>query len=67
LKKARKDEESPVAINVLDQIIENADIAAKEEMPLCQDCGLAIIFVELGQDAHIKGGDLYEAINEGVR
>jgi fumarate hydratase subunit alpha len=52
---------------VLDQIIENADIAAKEEMPLCQDCGLAIIFVELGQDAHIKGGDLYEAINEGVR
>jgi fumarate hydratase subunit alpha len=67
LKKARKEEESPVAINVLDQIIENADIAAKEEMPLCQDCGLAIIFVELGQDAHIKGGDLYEAINEGVR
>jgi len=67
LKKARKEEESPVATNVLDQIIENADIAAKEEMPLCQDCGLAIIFVELGQDAHIKGGDLYEAINEGVR
>jgi fumarate hydratase subunit alpha len=67
LKKARKEEESPVAINVLDQIIENVDIAAKEEMPLCQDCGLAIIFVELGQDAHIKGGDLYEAINEGVR
>ena len=67
LKKARKEEESPTAINVLDQIIENADIAAKEEMPLCQDCGLAIIFVELGQDAHIKGGDLYEAINEGVR
>jgi fumarate hydratase subunit alpha len=67
LKKARKDEESPAAINVLDQIIENADIAAKDEMPLCQDCGLAIIFVELGQDAHIKGGDLYEAINEGVR
>jgi len=67
LKKARKEEESPVAANVLDQIIENADIAAKEEMPLCQDCGLAIIFVELGQDAHIKGGDLYEAINEGVR
>jgi fumarate hydratase subunit alpha len=67
LKKARKEEESPAAINVLDQIIENADIAAKEEMPLCQDCGLAIIFVELGQDAHIKGGDLYEAINEGVR
>lgn len=67
LKKARKEEESPAAINVLDQIIENVDIAAKEEMPLCQDCGLAIIFIELGQDAHVKGGDLYEAINEGVR
>ena len=67
MKKARKEEESPAAINVLDQIIENVDIAAKEEMPLCQDCGLAIIFIELGQDAHVKGGDLYEAINEGVR
>lgn len=67
LKKARKEEESPAAISVLDQIIENVDIAAKEEMPLCQDCGLAIIFIELGQDAHVKGGDLYEAINEGVR
>ena len=67
LKKAREHEESPTAIGVLDQIIENADIAAKEEMPLCQDCGLAIVFVELGQDAHVTGGDLYEAINEGVR
>lgn len=67
LKKAREKEESPTAMGVLDQIIENADIAAKEEMPLCQDCGLAIIFVELGQDAHVTGGDLYEAIHEGVR
>jgi fumarate hydratase subunit alpha len=67
LKKAREKEESPTAIGVLDQIIENADIAAKEEMPLCQDCGLAIVFVELGQDAHVTGGELYEAIHEGVR
>ncbi|MFA5055026.1 MAG: fumarate hydratase [Dehalococcoidia bacterium] len=67
LKKAREKEESPTAMGVLDQIIENADIAAKEEMPLCQDCGLAIVFVELGQDAHVAGGDLYEAIHEGVR
>jgi fumarate hydratase subunit alpha len=67
LKKAREKEESPTAMGVLDQIIENADIAAKEEMPLCQDCGLAIVFVELGQDAHVTGGDLYEAIHEGVR
>ncbi|MFA5368260.1 MAG: fumarate hydratase [Dehalococcoidia bacterium] len=67
LKKARDKEESPTAMGVLDQIIENADIAAKEEMPLCQDCGLAIVFVEMGQDAHVTGGDLYEAIHEGVR
>jgi fumarate hydratase subunit alpha len=67
LKRARKEEESPVAKQILDQILENADIAAKEEMPLCQDCGLAIIFLDIGQDVHVTGGNLYEAINEGVR
>jgi len=67
LKKAREEEESPVGRQILDQILENADIAAKEEMPLCQDCGLAIVFLEIGQDVHITGGDLYEAIDEGVR
>lgn len=67
LKKARDEEESPVARQVLDQILENAEVAAKEEMPLCQDCGLAVVFVEQGQDVHVTGGDLYEAVNEGVR
>jgi fumarate hydratase subunit alpha len=67
LKKAREQEESPVGRQVLDHILENASIAAKEQMPLCQDCGLAVIFVEIGQDAHIVGGDLVQAINEGVR
>ena len=67
LRKARSVEESPVAQQILDQILENAAIAAKEEMPLCQDCGLAVIFIELGQDVHISDGDLYEAVNEGVR
>ncbi|MEA1958647.1 MAG: fumarate hydratase [Chloroflexota bacterium] len=67
LRKARDEEESPVAVNVLDQILENAAIAAREEMPLCQDCGLAVIFIELGQDAHVTGGDLCEAVHEGVR
>ncbi len=67
LKRARKEEESPIAKQILDQILENADIAAKEEMPLCQDCGLAIIFLDIGQDVHIAGGDLHEAVNEGVR
>jgi fumarate hydratase subunit alpha len=67
LRKARDEEESPAAVNVLDQILENADIAAREEMPLCQDCGLAVVFIELGQDAHVTGGDLSEAVHEGVR
>jgi fumarate hydratase subunit alpha len=67
IKKAAQDEESPVAREVLLQIIKNADIAAKEQIPLCQDCGTAVIFMELGQDAHISGGDLTEAVNEGAR
>jgi len=60
-------ETSPVGQEVLDQILENAEIARKEQMPLCQDCGLTVIFLELGQDAHVTGGDLNEAIAEGVR
>ena len=60
-------ETSPVGQEVLDQILENAEIARKEQMPLCQDCGLTVVFLELGQDAHITGGDLNEAIAEGVR
>ncbi len=67
LKKAREQEESPAGRQILDQILENAKIAAKEQMPLCQDCGLAVVFVEMGQDAHIAGGELIQAINEGVR
>lgn len=67
IKKARETEESPVARDVLDRILENADIATKERIPLCQDCGAAVVFLELGQEAHIVGGDLYTAVNEGVR
>ncbi len=67
LKKAREQEESPAGRQILDEILENAKIAAKEQMPLCQDCGLAVVFVEMGQDVHIVGGDLVQAINEGVR
>lgn len=67
IKNAREKEESPVARDVLDRIIENADIAAKEKIPLCQDCGTAVVFLEVGQDAHVVGGSLYDAINEGVR
>lgn len=67
LKKARDTEESPVAKEVLEQIIRNADIAAKEQIALCQDCGAAVVFLEFGQEVHIVGGDLVAAVNEGVR
>ena len=67
LKHARETEESPVGREVLDRILENADISAKERIPLCQDTGTAVVFLELGQDAHIVGGDLYTAVDEGVR
>ena len=67
LNKAKDTEESPVGKEVLTQIIKNADIAAKEQIALCQDCGTAVVFLELGQDVHIIGCDLVTAINEGVR
>lgn len=67
LEKGRKKEISPVGINIFDQIIENAGIAAKNHVPICQDTGVAVVFLELGQDLKIEGGDLYEAINQGVR
>ncbi|HEY87206.1 MAG TPA: fumarate hydratase [Dehalococcoidia bacterium] len=66
LRQAREIEESPVGREVLDRILENAGISAKERIPLCQDTGTAVVFLELGQDAHIVGGDLYTAVNEGV-
>ncbi len=63
----RAREPSPAGRNILAQLMDNAGIAAREQMPICQDTGLAVIFVELGQDAHIVGGDLNAAIHEGVR
>ncbi|MBN1161819.1 MAG: fumarate hydratase [Dehalococcoidales bacterium] len=67
LKRARREEESPAGRQALDAIIENASIAAEEKIPLCQDCGTAVVFLEIGQDVHIDGGYLYAAVNEGVR
>ena len=67
IKRAVQTEESPVAREVLEQIIKNADIAANEKIPLCQDCGAAVVFVELGQDVRLTGGDFNLAVNEGVR
>ena len=60
-------EESPLGRQVLEKIIDNAEIARREKMPICQDTGLAVLFIEIGQDVHIIGGDLRAAIEEGVR
>ena len=62
-----KSDESPVAKEVLKELEENARISRDEQVPLCQDCGLAVLFVELGQEVHVTGGELSKAINEGVR
>lgn len=66
LKRGRASEKSPVGQAVLDQIIENAEIARAEDRPYCQDTGMTIVFVEVGQDLHITGGLLEDAINEGI-
>ena len=67
LKKARKEEKSPAGRDALDAILENARIAAKENIPLCQDCGTAVVFLEVGQDVLIVKGDVYQAVNDGVK
>ena len=67
LDKAIEEEESPTAREVLKELIANATIAREEKVPICQDCGLAVVFLEIGQDVHITGGGLNDAINEGVR
>jgi fumarate hydratase subunit alpha len=67
LRQAQEAEESPVGHDVLGRILENAEVSGIEGIPLCQDTGAAAVFLELGQEAHIVGGDLYAAVNEGVR
>jgi fumarate hydratase subunit alpha len=64
---ARANEKSQVAADTLGQILDNAAVAGKERTPLCQDTGVAVVFLELGQEVHISGGDLYTSVNEGVR
>jgi len=66
LRKAEQSERSPLAKQVLIEILDNADLAKRELIPLCQDTGTTVVMVELGQDAHIVGGSLRDAINEGV-
>ncbi len=67
LKKARSTEEAPRAQKVLDLIVRNSEIAQEKQIALCQDTGTTVLFLEIGQDVHLVGGDLKEALSEGVR
>ena len=67
MRKAHEAEPSPVGKNILEQLLENAAIAASDGIPICQDTGLAVIFADVGQDVRIVGGAFEDAVNEGVR
>ncbi|MCF8020970.1 MAG: fumarate hydratase [Vallitaleaceae bacterium] len=67
LNKSKKTEVSPIGLGILDQITQNAEIASKKKMPICQDTGMAIIFLTIGQEIFFEGGLLEEAVQEGVR
>lgn len=67
LQTAQQSETNQLASEILADIIKNAEIARQDNVPICQDTGMAVFFLELGQDVHIVGGNLYDAINEGVR
>jgi fumarate hydratase subunit alpha len=64
---AAQRESSPLAIDIIGTLLENAAYAEREEIPTCQDTGMAILFIEIGQDVHLIGGNVVEALNEGVR
>ena len=66
-KKAKENEESKLGCQILEQLDENLKIAAEHMIPICQDTGMAVVFIEIGQDVHIEGENLEDAINEGVR
>lgn len=67
IKCAADSEKSPLGKNILNKLIDNAELATRERMPYCHDTGLAVVFVEMGQDVHVVGGSLHEAIQAGVR
>ncbi len=67
LKEAEKKEKSPLGKQILHQLEDNLQIAAQDMIPICQDTGMAVIFMEIGQDVHVEGGLLTDAVNEGVR
>lgn len=64
---ATESEKSPLGKQILNQLKENLDIAGNDMIPICQDTGMAVVFINIGQDVHLTGGDITQAINEGVR
>ncbi len=66
MKRAREREESPLGRQILDQLLKNQDIAAEGEYPYCQDTGYTVVFLDIGQNVHVTGGDLYDAIDRGM-
>ena len=67
MKRAKEEEKAPLGKQILTQLQENLKIASEDMIPICQDTGMAVIFLEIGQDVHLEGGSLEEAVNEGVR
>lgn len=67
IRRARQTERNPLGVQIIDEILENAEIARTQMLPLCQDTGTAVVMVEIGQDVHITGAYLIDAINEGIR
>lgn len=67
MQKKSQSDASPIARSILKDLVKNADLAREKEVPICQDTGMVVVFVEVGQEVHINGGSLREAINEGVR
>lgn len=67
MEQARKDEKSPLGRQILEQLEQNQAIAKSDMIPICQDTGMAVVFLEVGQDIHLTGGALEDAVNEGVR
>lgn len=67
LKKSRDEEEWELASGTIDKIVENAKIAEDDQVPMCQDTGMVVVFVDIGQDVHVVNGSIEDAINEGIR
>ena len=67
LQDAAREETSPLGREILKKLVDNLEIAGRDQIPICQDTGMAVVFLHVGQEVHLTGGNLTEAVNEGVR